>query len=181
MKALGGKVVEGRVDLPSDMDGVLDVVKTVLKLGGVQLIKMDLENGLTFKRVSSDSDNHPFETSRSYVDMPITDVVRQKTVEESPLNGSNTLGPEHLLRAFWCMSLKDLVVTHMIVGPGTVLWKWLGLDPMASAHLTHLMGAHLEVDKTLGKDKVLLCGARSKTATVDEIEYSMAVHMEVAE
>ena len=40
--------------------------------------------------------------------------------------------------------------------------------------------AKLELDKTLSPDKVLLCGASTKTATIDEIEFSLVVHMEVA-
>lgn len=179
MKAIGGKLVEGRVDLPSDLDGVLDTVKTVLKLGGVQSLKMSLEDGLTFQRIASEDDNHPFETSKSYADMPITDIVRQRTMEESLLNGSKVSGAEHLVRAFWVMNMKDLVVTHMITGPGTVLWTWLGLDPMLASRLSSLMGAKLENDKTLSREKLILCGARSKTASVDEIEYSLVVHMEV--
>lgn len=177
MKAIGGKLVEGRMDLPSDMDGVLDTVKAVLKLGGVQSLKMTLEDGLTFQRVSSDDDNHPFEKARSYVDMPITDIVRQRTVEEFP--GGD--GFECLGRAFWTLNMKDFVVTHMITGPGTLFWSWLKLDPIISSRMSSFLGAKLENDKTLGREKLILCGARSKTATPDEVEYSLVIHMEVAQ
>lgn len=178
MKAIGGKLVEGRVDLPSDMDGVLDTVKTVLKLGGVQFLKMDLESGLTFQRVASDDDNHPFEKARSYVDMSITDIVRQRTMDEFPGGES---GFDCLGRAFWTMNMKDFVVTHLVTGPGTLFWSWLKLDPILSARMSSFMGAKMENDKTLGREKLILCGARSKTATPDEVEYSLVIHMEVAQ
>jgi len=181
VKALGGKLVTSQVELPSDIDGILDAVKTILKMGNVQSVKMSLGEPITYQRIYSEEDGHPFDTSKSMVGLSIADVVRQRVVEESPYNESNALGCQHLIRAFMYMAVKEFVVTHLIVSPGTKLWNWLGLDPLLTARATSFLGAKLEMDKTLSPDKILLCGARTRTATVDEIEYSLVVHMELAE
>ena len=181
MKALGGRLVTSQVELPSDIDGILTAVRTILKMGNVQSLRMALGEPITYERVYSEEDGHPFDTSKSMVGLSISEMVRQRPVEESPYNATENLpGAAHLMSAFMYMAAKEYVVTHLVVSPGTKLWKWLKLDPIMTARISSFLGAKLELDKTLSPDKVLLCGASTKTATIDEIEFSLVVHMEVA-
>lgn len=180
MSELGGKLVTAQVELPPDIDGILDVIRGILKQGSVQTIKLAIGEPVTYTRIAREEDNHPFEGSRSYVDLPIGDIVRQRPMEESPLNESNTIGSEHFIQAMVFMHLKDYAVTHLVLGPKTNFWKWVGVDPLLTARITHVCGAKLETDKTLGPERAILCGARTKTASKDEIEFSLVLFMEVA-
>lgn len=174
-------IFEGHMALPPDIDGILEAVKTILKMGNVQLLKMDLTDGIMYQRIVSDVDTHPFDTDKSLIGLEISDIIRQRPVEEAPFNESNMLGSEQFIHAMIFMHLKDYVVTHIVLGPGTKFWKWLCIDTLSIARITHVCGAKIEMDKTLSVDRAILCGARTRTATTDEISYSLALFMEVAE
>lgn len=179
MTEQGGKLVTAQMDLPPDIDGILDIIRGILQQGGVQTIKLALGEPVVYTRITTGDENDPFEGARSYVDLPIADIVRQRPMEDSPLNESSILGPAHFIQAMLLMHLKDYTVTHLVLGPKTVFWKWLGIDPLLASRVTHVCGAKVEIDKTLGVDRAILCGARTRDASRNEIEFSLVLFMEV--
>jgi|WetSurSiteA1Bulk_404760.scaffolds.fasta_scaffold21843_2 hypothetical protein len=174
-------LAKAQVELPPDIDGILEEIKTILKLGGVQSIHLSLGEPITYTRIASGGEVHPFENAQSYDGMSLTEIIRQKPMEESPYNYSNWLPTTIFLQTMIYMHLTGYIVTHLVVGTKTWFWKWLGVDPAVTTHITQLCGAKIEFDKTLNADKVLVCGAKSKAASVEEIEFSLVMQMELAD
>jgi len=182
MSGLGGHVQRGRLvtiktDLPDSIDGILEKVRQILMLGEVHAVSLRLNEPITYQRLLREgSELKPEETSQGFTELSIMDVVRNVPMEDfhqvyQTLIAQLSSPQEVLLRMFLYMTDRGMHVTHLITAPypGAYLWPWLGLDLHRAPEV--VFGARVEEDKELNPDVFLLCGARTKLATISEIGF----------
>jgi hypothetical protein len=171
-----GKLVTIRTDLPDSIDGILEKIRQILLLGEVHSLTLRLNEPITYQRLLREGSELKLEeTSQGFAELTIMDVVRNVPMEDFHQIFQVLVGDftphQMLLHMFMYVVEKGLQVTHVVTAPypGTYLWSWLGLKQLRAPEF--LFGARVEEDKELNPDVFLLCGARTKLATISEIGF----------
>lgn len=178
MSGLGGqeagRLITVQTDLPGNIDGILERIREILMMGRVQTLRLALGEPLTYQRmVLPGEERLPSEDPQGFAELDILDVVRNVEMEEfnesyaSVLAGNAETPHQLLVQMFLYMNVKGLEVTHLVVPVNTEFWMWIK-SPMA---LERFLGARVEITRSLNKDVFLICGARSKVATIAEIVF----------
>ena len=174
----GGRLVTVQSELPEDIDGILDAVRKIILLGGVQSITVKDGEPITYQRlVRPGEEIKEGESTQSFVGLTPLEVVRNVPMEEFAWEKGAVKTPqEQLLWMFLFMSSRKWAVTHILLGATTQFWKWLKLPigPLNDASLIEqYLGARVERDPQLPSDVFILCGARTKHATIAEIGFAL--------
>lgn len=178
MSGLGGqeagKLITVQTDLPPSIDGILERIREILLMGRVQTVRLAMGQPLIYQRmVLSGEERLPSEDPQGFAELDILDIARNVEMEEfdesyaSVISGNAETPHQLLVQMFMYMNVKGLEVTHLVFPPSTEFWMWIK-SPMA---LERFLGARVEVNKSLNDDVFLLCGARSKAATIAEIVF----------
>jgi len=168
----GGKLITVQAELPQDVDGILDAVRRIILLGSVQTITLKDGEPITYQRVMRPGEEaDPSETTASFAELTPLEVVRNVQMEEFHDGARTTF--EKVVQMFNHMAFEGWTVTHVLVGESTNLWERLGLSGALARRLPHFMGARIERDKTLPEDVFILCGARTRHATIAEIKFAL--------
>ena len=168
----GGKLITVQEELPQDVDGILDAVRKIILMGSVQTITLKDGEPITYQRVVRPGET-PVEGSASFAELTPYEVVRNTPMEEF-VEGQLTQDLRVcVVEMFLRMALEGWVVTHLLLGEGTKFWSELKVLSSMSRMLPNFMGARIEYDKLLPEDVFILCGARTKHATIAEIKFSL--------
>jgi hypothetical protein len=167
-----GKVVTVQAELPHDVDGILDAIRNILLMGEVQTIALVDGQPITYKRfVRHGEELKPSESTQSFAELTPFEIVRNVQMEEWEEEGKreSKTPADMLLRMIHHMGHYGWVVTHILLSERSPFWLWLGL-PSA---LEQFVGARVEVDKKMPTDVFILCGARSRGATIAEVGFAL--------
>ena len=171
-----GKLVTVQTTLPGDIDGITDAVRQIMLLGEVQAISIKNGEPITYQRFVRDGEEAlPQETTQSFAELTPLEVVRNISMEEwSPAAEVREAKPiEKLFWMFLHMASRRWVVTHLIVGESTEFWQWLGLPNDMHEAVDQFLGARIERDKMLPSEAFILCGSRTRSATIAEVGYAL--------
>jgi hypothetical protein len=154
--------------MPGDIDGILDTVRRIILMGEVQSISIRNDEPITYQRfVRPGEELKPSESTSSFAELSAMEVVRNVPMEEYP---PGTLSPaDTVLKMFIAMAFDGWVVTHILIGDHTQFWTWLGIEPLYSKRISQFLGARIEREKTLPSGVFILCGSKTRSATISEI------------
>ena len=177
--SLGGETTKARlatiqVPLPEDIDGIVDAVRKIVLLGEIESISISTGQPITYRRIVRDGEElAPEESTQSFAELSLMDVVRNVTMEEWERDPKKPQSPsEELLWMFALMGSKKWVVTQLLTGESTMFWGWLGL-PESAGGAEQFLGARIEVDNKLPEDVFILCGGRTRNATIAEVKFAL--------
>jgi len=174
MPGIGGSEVVGRLvtiqaDMPGDIDGILDTVRRIILMGEIQSLTLKSDEPITYQRfVRPGEELKPSESTASFAELSAMEVVRNVPMEEFSGDGGGNVN-SYLIRMFAQMAFDGWVVTHLLVGEHTQFWAWQGIEPIISKRLTQFLGARIEREKTLPSSVFILCGSKTRSATISEI------------
>lgn len=186
MSGLGGeqgsRLVTVQAEMPEDIDGIMDAVRKIIMLGGVQNLTLKEGEPITYQRVVRPGEEiKPGESTQSFAELTPLDVVRNVPMEEFTWEEGDTKSPqEQILWMFLFMSVRKWAVTHILLSTNTQFWRWLKLwmGPMNDmSTVEQFLGARIERDTQLPSDVFILCGARTKHATISEIGFALKGNM----
>lgn len=167
-----GRLVTVQTDLPGDIDGILDAVRRVILMGEIQSITIRQDEPIVYQRfVRPGEEIKPSESTSSFAELSVMDVIRNVPMDE--FSGAGGDVGSYLVRMFTQMAFDGWVATHLVVGEQTEFWRWQGVEPIIAKRLTQFLGARIEREKTLSKDVFILCGAKTRSATIPEIGYAL--------
>jgi len=170
----GGKLITVQAELPQDVDGILDAVRRIILLGSVQTITLKDGEPITYQRIVRPGETHaPDETSASFAELTPYEVVRNIQMEEFAEGVLAQNLRDLVIEMFLRMAHEGWVVTHILMGERTKFWRELKTLPGLSRRLPNFLGARIEYDKVLPDDVFILCGARTKHATIAEIKFAL--------
>lgn len=169
-----GKLVTIQTDMPGDIDGILEAVRKIILIGEVRSIVLQDGEPLTYQRVIRPGEEvRPEESTASFAELTLYDVVRQIKMEEYDEDGGRDNSSSYLLRMVVSLEFDGWSFTHLLVGEKTKFWDCLKVQPQIVKKLTHFLGARIEREKILPEDVFILCGAKTKHATISEVCYAL--------
>ena len=180
MEGLGGqqeqaKLTTIQVPLPEDVDGILDVVRTIILKGEIQNISITNGEPITYqRRLNPGEEISPSESTQGFAELTPQEVTRNIPMEEFDDMEYDLEGVNVYVKLVWMFILlenRGLAVTHLIVSEDTDFWTWLGVQKQLGVGISKFLGARIEHDSDLPPTVFLLCAAKHKSATIAEIEY----------
>ena len=169
-----GKLVTVQMDMPGDIDGILDAVRRIMMMGEIRSIVLRDGEPLTYKRyVRPGEEIKPSESTSSFAELTLMDVVRQIQMEEFSGEGAGGNVNSYLLTMIVNMEFDGWTFTNLLVGEKTRFWEWQGVQPLVSKKLPHFLGARIEREKTLPEDVFIICGAKTRGATIAEVCFAL--------
>lgn len=169
-----GKLITVQAELPQDVDGILESVRRIILMGAVQTITLRDGEPITYQRLMRPGEEpDAAETAASFAELTLLEVVRNISMEE--YEGGKDIC-SNVVKMFMSMEADGWVVTHVLVGTSTHLWDHLWGTPAVPTRkhrLSHFLGAAVELEQTLSSDVFILCGARTKHATIAEIGFAL--------
>jgi hypothetical protein len=175
-----GRLVTVQHEMPEDIDGILDAVRKIILLGRVQSITLQDGEPIVYRRlVNPGEEAKAGESTQSFAELTPLEIVRNVPMEEFAWDDKKT-PQEQLLWMFLFMSTRKWTVTHILLSEDTKFWKWLGfpVGPMNDMSVVEqYLGARIERDDQLPSDVFILCGARTRHATISEIGFSLKGNM----
>lgn len=179
MAGIGGQEAAGRLvtvqtELPDDVDGILDAIRKIIMMGEVQSLTLKTNEPIVYQRfVRHGEEIKPEESTQSYVELTAYEILRNIPMEEWDPSESNMRPHETIVWMFTDMAVRGWTVTHLVVGENTAFWSWLGMPPRADQSLKQFLGARIERTKELPGEVFILCGSKSRQATIAEIGFAL--------
>jgi hypothetical protein len=163
-----GKLVTVQAELPEDIDDILDAVRRIVMLGEVQTITLKSGEPITYQRlVRAGEEIRPEESTQSYAELTPYEIIRNVPMEE----WAQGVGTPHstVMDMFLAMGLLGWMVTHLVLAENTEFWKWLDIPPTSTVNIKQFLGARIERSKELPSGVFILCGAKTRHATIAEV------------
>ncbi len=180
MTGIGGQEATGRLvtvqaELPEDIDGILDAIRKIILLGEVQSVTLKTDEPITYQRLIRHGEEiRPEESTQSYAELTAYEIIRNIQMEEWELDPKNTNFPHsNLIRMFMYMAEQGWAVTHVLMGENTKFWEWLGLPSKIDQSIKQFLGARIEKSKELPPEVYILCGSKTRNATIAEIGFAL--------
>lgn len=169
-----GKLVTVQMDMPGDIDGILDAVRRIMMMGEIRSIVMRDGEPLTYQRyVRPGEEIKPSESTASFAELTLMDVVRQIQMEEYAGEHGGANVSSYFLKMVFMMEFDGWVFTHLLVSEKTKFWTWQGVPEMVAKRLPHFLGARIEREKTLPDDIFILCGSKTRGASISEVSFAL--------
>lgn len=172
-----GRVARISVSCPDDVDSVVDTVRQIILKGQIQTITLKNGEPIVYERlVQPGEEVRPEESTEGFAELTPFEVVRNVPMEEFRIEEYVQKATPHqaLMWSFIHMHLQDWAVTHLLVGQTTDFWKWLGMPRRGRGlQFPYFFNARVEEDKQVPEDIYILCGARTRHATIAEIACSL--------
>lgn len=168
-------IVRYEVPAPGDVDGILQVVRSILLKDGVKQINIREGEPISYEQeVNPEEHEGPAETSVGFAELKPGDLIRNVKMEEfsTVAQGLQSVDPQTVL--FWMVFMLEYegwVPTHLVVSEASAFWKWIGIPSRAARRLEKLTNLRVEKDITLPNDVFLVGGARHQGATFAEVEF----------
>ena len=174
-----GKIVTVRTDLPGDVDGILDTIKKILLMGDIQSIVLKNDEPITYQRfVRHGEELKPSESTQSFAELTPFDIVRNVEMEEWDPGDRQPSPQEQLLWMFVDLAVQGWSVTHILLSDVGRFWTWLEMPSGRPARrIDHYLGARIELDEQIPSGIFILCGARTRHATIAEIGFALKGNM----
>ena len=170
-----GNLATFKVDLPTDIDGIVDKLREILLKGEVQAITVRTGEPIVFQRFVTDGGELlPGDVEETFVDLTLAEIIRNIPMEEFSLQEQGLEGTSPQSLFFWMLLYTEMegwVPTHMLVSESTEFWSWIGLSKRRGRKLEKFLGLHVERDKNFPDHAFLICGARHKGASITEIGF----------
>lgn len=164
-----GKLVTVQAELPDDIDGILDAIRKIILLGEVQSIALKNDEPITYQRfVPVGEELRPEESTQSFAELTAYEIIRNVPMDEWEFHARRNHCAS-LMSMFMDMAARGWVVTHLMIAENTKFWRWLGVPMPIMSELKQFLGARVERSKELPSDVFILCGSRTRHATIAEI------------
>ena len=169
-----GKLVTVQAELPEDIDGILDAVRKIILMGEVLSITLKTDEPITYQRlVRSGEELRPEESTQSYAELTAYEIVRNVQMEEWVSDSKSAKSSQILIQMFTYMAADGCVVTHLLIAERTKFWEWLGLSLSDIRGIKQFLGARIETSKEVPSDVFILCGSKTRNATIAEIGFAL--------
>lgn len=169
------KVVRHEVPTPSDVDGILQIVRSILLKDGVTQINIKEGEPIVYEQeVRPTEDEGPAETSIGFAELRTGDLLRNIKMEEFDIVGQKLqqVDPQTIL--FWMIFMLEYegwVATHLVVSEASEFWKWVGIPSRAARRLEKLLNLRIEKDVSIPNEVFLVGGSRHQGATITEVGF----------
>jgi hypothetical protein len=180
MTGIGGQEIEGKVvtvqaELPEDIDGILDAIRKIILMGEVQSLTLKSNEPITYRRLIRHGEEiRPEESTQSYAELTAYEIVRSIQMEEWDSYPEGVGSPHiNLIQMFVDMATHGWAVTHLLVGENTEFWEWLGLPRKVDRDIKQFLGARIEKSNELPPEVYILCGSKTRNATIAEIGFAL--------
>jgi len=176
------QVVRLEVPSPGDVDGILQVVRSILLKDGVKQISIREGEPISYEQeISPEEHEGPAETSVGFAELKPGDLLRNVRMEEFDAAGQglHLVDPQTVL--FWMVFMLEYegwVATHLVVSEASDFWKWLGIPSRAARRLEKLLNLRVEKDITLPNEVFLIGGSRHQGATFAEVGFVLKGNVE---
>lgn len=171
-----GRLVRLNKECPDDIDGIVDTVRGILLSGSVQSLVLKNGEPISYERMMMPGEETlPRDSTESFAELTPFEVIRNVPMEEfsyEEFNDDDATPHEKVMWAFMYLEQKWRV-SHILLHPDTKLWKWLDFGKAMVRDMNYLLGARVEWDRLVPDDVYILCGARTRHATIAEIECSI--------
>jgi hypothetical protein len=170
-----GRLVTIRETMPGDIDGILEAIRRIILMGDIRSVSLRHNEPITYQRILRPGEEiKSSESTASFAELSPIDVVRQISMEEYVDESLEDKSPHsRVMRMFLYMGFDGWVTTHLLMGEKTGFWDWLNVPSLVHKRLNQFLGARIEREKTLPEDVFVLCGAKTKSATIAEIGYAL--------
>lgn len=164
------------------IDDVLRAVRSILSQEAVQKITIELGKPVIYERYAHK--NEAKDPELTYAKLSLYDVVRNlgKLEDWDGLvlnlpNPPNTPA-DTLIQIFGHFSfMYGLPVSHILVSEDTDLYSWLNLGPTYKRD-GYLLGVPVVKDSNIPNEVLVVCAAKSRSATVAEVTNAVKLVME---
>lgn len=173
----GWVIEEQEVVLPKGLSAIMEAIRSILQLGRVQTLSLELDSPIRFTRLVPQGEAVQRERKRSAEEMCLGEVARNIHLAE--YNGSKiNRGPTEI---FFDMLLgieaRRLHLSHIGVGSIEHFLDWMGLDKIAHGGIAHLGGVSFVQDKDIPDNRLIFFGSPYRRARIDQITYALTHHM----
>jgi len=158
------------VYMPKGLKSILDALREILQKGKVQTLTLEVGRPIVYTQMVEAGPETPKELPTA---MSVGEVARNVQMEEYVSANEKESNLQAWFRMFLSISLRNLYVTHIGIGPETRLFKWLGLDEMTYGGLTQMFGAELSRDKQLGSEIVVLFAGPIQGGRPEAVSYAL--------
>jgi len=135
-------------DLPTDRESIVKRVQSILELGGVQKLSIELGHPIQVERLIKPGAETPQELPEE------SEFARAMSSEitDLPVDGLDPF--TYLFSAFQTISAKQMRAVVFLVADTNVVKKWLSLPSMVV--LTELFGVRVHVESQVPRDVILM-------------------------
>jgi hypothetical protein len=169
-KPLDLKPVIIETSLPETIDGILAKVREILMLGGIQALSLSNDGIIHYERLAMPTGTTPdMELQNDFTSLSIMDIVRRIPMEELEID---RFDPEtQLVRIMLRFPPRYLSPTHIVMGLDSQFWRWLDLEHIDPKLKENFLNCMVIETADLPADIFLVCGAKSRYATIAELKY----------
>lgn len=172
-----GRLVRLSKNCPDDIDGIVDSIRGILLTGGVQSLTVKEGAPIAYERlVMPGEEALPKDSTEGFAELTPFEVIRNVPMEEFRFEDyvENATPHQALMWSFVHLHLQDWLVTHVLLGQTTEFWKWLGMPKRGRGlQFPYFFNARIEEDAKIPENVYILCGARTRHATIAEIGCSI--------
>jgi len=168
-----GRMVTVQTELPADVDSIVEAIRKIILLGEVQSIVVKTGEPIVYQRfIRNGEEISPEESTQSFAELTAYEIIRNIVMEEWSADEGESPHTT-LVLMFAHMAENDWVVTHIVLGEDSDFWRWLRLPAKADQNFKQFCGARIEKSKELPKDAFILCGSKTRHATIAEIGFAL--------
>ena len=169
------------LDPASSIGDILTAVEGVLRLGRVQRVTVEIDRPITYSRLVKRGEG-PGDAPLFNTTSDIFSVLRNLPTDSFIEVGYEGFGddpPEKVLvHAFSAVESRGYWATHLVTGPGTRLFRWMGWDTHPTfREPTRFLGARIVKTDRVPDNVVVVCGSDEPEAAFPDIRFGCKVAM----
>lgn len=166
-KSTDYRLVQSSYPLPTTRKGIISAVESILDMGGVQKLTVQVGQPIKFDRLVTEFEDGP---PQEFQDDDILAAVRNAEMDE--LDVPDSMGAfESLFRAFHLVSGRRFDPYLLIVKDFTTLRQWLNVDQLFD--VTEVFGVRTVSSKQVPEGSMLLVSVRPESD--NQISYTVRI------
>jgi len=159
------------------LEGVLRILKEVLRRPRLQEVVIDARGSVTYRRLVREGEADPL--NLDFADLEPFGVLRNADVEEmlvpAAVNGATAVG-EMLDR----VTAEHMYPVAFVTGAATVFWDWYSATTGSSLRTKgYIFGLPILPDAHIPDTALLLCAAHSRESALIDTEWALKIEMEL--
>lgn len=171
----GWVLEEYKIPLESDLESILESIRSILKQGKVQSVHLSLGKPIVYTKLVRVEESTQKRVVEEEGSMQLGEVARNVQMEE--YWGSKTSAEEIFLDMLLGLEARRLHLAYIGVGQQTRFFDWIGVDKVAYGGIEYLGGAQLVRDGSIPDETIIFFGSPSLPPRVDQVTYAIKCYM----